>query len=191
MVEQIVVTVPADHHDAFVAALADAGPLSHEVDVTFVVGGPSRQASVAAGLHALPAEVDVVLVHDAARALAPAELTADVVRAVRAGHTAVIPGLAVVDSVVEVRHGAARPVDRSSLRLVQTPQGFDRALLDRAHAAAAHRALDEQSAATDDASLCAALGAPVHVVAGHHAAVKITTARDLAVAELMFQEEAP
>ena len=180
-------TVPAEHHDAFVAALAAAEPLG--VDVTFVVGGPSRQASVAAGLAVLPAEVDIVLVHDAARALAPASLTAEVVRAVRDGHRAVIPGLPVVDSVVEVTHGRALPVDRARLRLVQTPQGFDRVLLDRAHAAAADRAGDERSAATDDASLCAALGEPVHVVAGHHAAAKITTARDLVLAELLLQGE--
>ena len=178
-------TVPAGHHDAFVAALAVGEPLG--VDVTFVAGGPSRQASVAAGLAALPAEVDVVLVHDAARALAPASLAADVVRAVRAGHRAVIPGLPVVDSVVEVTPDGALPVDRGRLRLVQTPQGFDRALLDRAHAAAAHRAGDERSAATDDASLCAALGEPVPVVAGHPAAAKITTARDLGVAALLLQ----
>lgn len=189
LVQHIIVTVPVDHRDAFVEAFAGAGPLREGLAVTFVVGGPSRQASVAAGLAALPVEADVVLVHDAARALAPASLSSDVIRAVRAGHRAVIPGLAVVDSVVQVVDGSAQPVDRERLRLVQTPQGFDRALLDRAHAAAADRARDERSAATDDASLCAALGEPVHVVAGHESAAKITTARDLAVAELLLQGE--
>src|SRR5690606_17747778 len=143
---------------AFTAALTG---LDHQVPdsdvlvpVRLVVGGATRQASVAAGLALLGPEVDVVLAHDAARALAPASLVQRVVAAVRDGNRVVVPGLALADSVVQVSDGGARPVDRNALRAVQTPQGFDRALLDRAHAAAADRASDEASAATDDASLC-------------------------------------
>ena len=182
-VDRIVVTVPSGLEQEMSDALAD--PLPGDVPVAFVTGGSTRQASVAAGLASLGPDVDVVLVHDAARALAPAGLVAAVVAAVRSGHGAVVPVLPVVDSVVEVRGDRAVPVDRSCLRIVQTPQGFARALLDRAHATARARGTDEGSAATDDAALCAALGADVTVVPGDPAAMKITVPQDLVVAELL------
>jgi 2-C-methyl-D-erythritol 4-phosphate cytidylyltransferase len=78
--------------------------------------------------------------------------------------------------------------DRALLRAVQTPQGFDRALLERAHAVGAERAAAHHLAATDDAGLVEALGEPVHVVAGEESALKITTERDLAVAHLLLEE---
>ena len=190
VVDLLVVTVPAGFAREFEAAL---GTAAGSVPVSFVVGGASRQASVAAALAVLPPEVDVVLVHDAARALAPAQLVARVVEAVRAGHRAVIPAVPLTDTIVEVGapgtragHEVVAHPDRTVLRAVQTPQGFDRALLDRAHRGAAHRASDEASAATDDASLVALLGELVHVVAGDPAAIKITTARDLALADLLL-----
>ena len=190
VIDLVVVTVPAGFEREVEVTL---GTATGAVPVTFVVGGVSRQASVAAALAALPPEVDVVLVHDAARALAPASLVARVVEAVRAGHGAVIPAVPLTDTIVEVGAAGTRAghevvghPDRTALRAVQTPQGFDRALLDRAHHGAAHRAGDEASAATDDASLVALLGEPVHVVAGDADALKITTARDLALADLLL-----
>jgi 2-C-methyl-D-erythritol 4-phosphate cytidylyltransferase len=185
VVDHIVVTVPAEHQAAFATAMTHAGVDLRDVPVTLVVGGATRQASVAAGLAAVGPDVDVVLVHDAARAFAPPALVVAVVEAVRSGHRAVVPGLAVTDSVVEVVDGVAVPVDRDRLRAVQTPQGFDRALLDRAHANGAGLADDEATAATDDASMCAALGEPVTVIDGSERAMKVTTPRDLMVAELL------
>ena len=108
-----------------------------------------------------------------------------------AGAAAVVPCLPVTDSLVDVGGPSVRPVDRSALRAVQTPQGFDRALLDRAHAAAAHRSRDESGAATDDASLCAALGASLTVVPGAVEAFKITTQMDLVTAEGMLRSTHP
>lgn len=178
-VTHLVVTAGADHLEEVRAAVADPGAV-------VVAGGPSRQASVAAGLAALAPEVGIVLVHDAARPFAPVALIDRVVAAVREGHGAVVPGLAVTDTVVrapEVPGAVTGGADRSELRNVQTPQGFDRALLERAHAAAADRAATEATAATDDASLVAALGEPVWTVPGDPAAAKITTATDLAAAE--------
>ena len=176
-VTDVVVVAPGDHLEAVRAAVG-----SHDV---VVVGGASRQASVAAGLAAVPASADVVLVHDAARCFAPPELVARVVAAVRAGHRAVIPVVPVTDTLVTADDDGpvAGYADRSRLRAVQTPQGFDRATLDRAHAAAAHRAAAESDAATDDASLVASLGEAVRAVPGDDAAMKITTPRDLAFAE--------
>jgi len=176
-VDELVVTAPAGRLEDMRRVLARgvAGP------VRLVVGGQTRQASVATGLAAL-GEADVVLVHDAARCFAPVPMLRRVVAAVRAGHRAVVPVVPLVDSLVAAAEDApvAAYEDRSRLRAVQTPQGFDRATLERAHAAAGG------VEATDDASLVAALGVEVWAVAGDDAAMKITTPRDLALAELLF-----
>jgi len=173
VVDVVVVVVPAGSEDDVRSRL---GP-----DVLVVAGGGTRQASVQAGLVQLPAGVDAVLVHDAARALAPPELVADVLRAVRAGHHAVVPGVALADSVRVVD---GPPVDRSTLVAVQTPQGFDRALLDRAHLAAGDG--DADGDATDDASLVEHLGVAVRVVPGDAEAFKVTRPLDLVLAEAVL-----
>ncbi len=198
VVDRLVVTAPAASRAAVQAALAAeasvAWPGAPSTGPVIVVGGATRQASVAAGLAAADLDVDVVLVHDAARPLAPPELIRRVVAAVRSGHGAVIPALPVVDTikhVVRADAGTERvvaTVDRAALRVVQTPQGFDRALLDRAHSAAAGLAEDEATAITDDAGLVELLGEPVFVVPGDVRAAKITTRHDLRVAELTLAE---
>jgi 2-C-methyl-D-erythritol 4-phosphate cytidylyltransferase len=193
----VVVTAPPAHLEALGRALAAADALLPP-RVTVVPGGPTRQASVAAGLATLPAAAPpVVLVHDAARALAPVSLLVRVARAVGAGHDAVVPALPVTDTVVRVLPTSdgdpvrsAGTVDRRDLRAVQTPQGFRRDVLERAHAAGASLAGDEATAASDDASLVAALGLDVVLVEGDARALKITTAHDLAVAGLLLEEGA-
>jgi 2-C-methyl-D-erythritol 4-phosphate cytidylyltransferase len=150
--------------------------------VTVVAGGPTRQDSVAFALAAVPPEYEIILVHDAARALAPPSLVEDVARAVRAGADAVIPVLPVVDTIKEVSVDGVvvGTVDRSALRSVQTPQGFRRSVLWAAHDAAV-------DAATDDAGLAEKLGVPVHVVPGSELAMKITHPLDLAIAEVLLR----
>ncbi len=192
-VRVLVVTAPAFHLAAIERELEQ---LSDEVTLLVVAGGATRQASVAAGLAALVADprgadVDVVLVHDAARPLAPASLVERVIEAVRDGHPAVVPGLPVTDTIKRVaphRGVLVEPVletvPRAELRAIQTPQGFTRELLLRAHASGAEDAHDEALAASDDAGLVERLGEPVWVVAGDERAAKITTARDLAIAAL-------
>jgi len=190
VVRLIVVTVPEQQLTGFRALLAGPARPGIGVPIRVVAGGPSRQASVAAGLAELPRDVDVVLVHDAARALASADLVRRVEAAVRSGHRAVVPGLPVADTIKQIGDvgpDGTQPVlatlPRADLRVVQTPQGFDRALLDAAHAAGRDRAADERTAATDDAALVEALGEPVRMILGEEQAMKITTNRDLAVAE--------
>lgn len=204
----LVVTAPAEHLAEFHAALAAAPALT--VPWQVVPGGVSRQASVAAGLAALedvrePGDTyDVVLVHDAARPLAPPALMRRIIAAVRAGHMAVVPGLAVTDTIKQIddgpdaadrapdaagAHQVAGTVDRSVLRAVQTPQGFAWDLLLRAHAAGAARASIEATAATDDSALVEALGETVWVVDGDPRALKITTEQDLAIAEVLAHTE--
>jgi 2-C-methyl-D-erythritol 4-phosphate cytidylyltransferase len=179
-VGHVVVVAPASHLDQ-ARAVADASSRPEVVDV--VAGGAERSASVAAGLRALHDGVEVVLVHDAARALAPPELFEAVVAAVEAGHDAVVPGLPVADTVKET--DAAGVVvgtpDREALRAVQTPQGFRRAVLERAHAGA--------GSATDDAGLVERDGGTVVVIDGDPRAMKVTTAHDLAVAQVFLREE--
>jgi len=194
VVEHLVVTAPADALVAVREALACAEPA---IGADVVAGGISRQASVAAGLErvaALPQAHPglVVLVHDAARPGVPGEVVRRVVAAVGSGHGAVVPGLPVTDTIKQVDpdgHGAARVLgtpQRRALRSVQTPQGFTLDVLRRAHAAGAALATDEATAATDDAALVEALGLDVWVVEGHEDAMKITTARDLAIAEVLL-----
>jgi 2-C-methyl-D-erythritol 4-phosphate cytidylyltransferase len=183
-VRLIVVAAPAAEVEAVRALLAPVAP------VTVVAGGAERQHSVAAALDAVPPDVGVVLVHDAARALAPPELVEAVAAAVRAGCAAVIPVLPVVDTIKEVGPGATEPpggpsevvlgtVDRAVLRSVQTPQGFRREVLAAAHAAG----LD---AHTDDAGMVEKAGVPVTCVPGSDLAMKITRPLDLVIAEALL-----
>jgi 2-C-methyl-D-erythritol 4-phosphate cytidylyltransferase len=175
----------ASVHTIVVAAPPSAVPIVTELlapvaPVTVVPGGETRQASVAAALDAVPPGPGIVLVHDAARALAPAELVESVAAAVRGGYPAVVPVLPVVDTVKEVAPDGTvlGTVDRSRLRAVQTPQGFRRSVLAAAHAAAA-------DPLTDDAGLVEKLGVPVACVQGSEYAIKITRPFDLIVAEAL------
>lgn len=193
VVDALVVTAPRGSREAISDLLAADPHVS--LPIVVVDGGPTRQASVAAGLAAADKEHDVILVHDAARPLVPVDLVRRVVQAVRSGHPAVVPGLPVTDTVKQVIPGAdVEPVvgtpDRALLRAVQTPQGFARDLLERAHASGRDRAGSEDGAATDDAGLVEALGEPVYIVPGAAAAAKITTERDLRVAALELGEHA-
>jgi 2-C-methyl-D-erythritol 4-phosphate cytidylyltransferase len=159
-------------------------PAVGDVALTVVDGGETRQQSVAAALQSLPDDVDVVLVHDAARAFTPPEVFARVVAAVRSGAEAVIPVLPVADTIKEVSAGTVdATLDRTALRAVQTPQGFRRDVLVRAHASS-------PAGATDDASLAEALGVAVAVVDGSDEAFKVTRPLDLLLAEALLHARA-
>lgn len=179
----LVVVAPVEHTATVAALLKPLMPAATRLQV--VAGGAERQDSVAAGLAVVPSEYEIVLVHDAARALTPVAQIREVVAAVRGGHRAVIPVLPVVDTVVEVgpTGECLRQVDRAGLRAVQTPQGFQHAVL-----AAAHQAAPAGGSATDDAGLVARLGIPVHTIAGSHYALKITTPYDLRVAAALLAD---
>jgi 2-C-methyl-D-erythritol 4-phosphate cytidylyltransferase len=152
-------------------------------EIRVVAGGATRQESVALALAALPEDCTVVLVHDAARALTPVELVEAVAHAVRSGKSAVVPVLPVADTIKAVDGDVVTAtVERSTLRAVQTPQGFSRDVLAKAHASA-----DPSLPATDDAGLVEALGLPVHTVPGHSEAFKVTTPFDLVLAEAVLR----
>jgi 2-C-methyl-D-erythritol 4-phosphate cytidylyltransferase len=177
----IVVAAPPDAVDEVRELLE---PVVGAVPLTVVPGGEHRQISVGRALAAVPERLPIVLVHDAARPLTPPELVDEVAAAVRAGRSVVIPVLPVVDTIKRVNAlgEVEATMDRSALRAVQTPQGFDHATL-----AAAHEAADVD--ATDDAGLAERIGVAVHTVPGRAEALKVTTPFDLVVAEALLNRE--
>ena len=174
-VDEVVVVVGAEQMEKAAALL---GPTA-----TLVPGGAERTDSVRAGLAAVNA-ADWILVHDAARPLTPPDMIARIVAELKGGRRAVIPAIAVADTIKSVN--AAGDVsgtpDRAGLRAVQTPQGFAADLLRRAYAAAG-------DIATDDAALVEQMGESVHVVDGDRLAFKITTALDMTLAEAILSRE--
>ena len=168
VVDQIIVTAPAGYESQIQEIVGD--------EVTVVTGGSTRSESVRLGLAAVDNGADFVLVHDAARALASTALAQSVIDSLRAGDVAVIPALPEVDTVkvVDAEGYVVSTPERSSLRKVQTPQGFSYSVLKAAHAT--------PQDATDDAVLVADAGHRVRIIAGEESALKITTPSDLATA---------
>jgi 2-C-methyl-D-erythritol 4-phosphate cytidylyltransferase len=150
-----------------------------------VAGGATRAASVRAGLSAVPADVEVVVVHDAARPLAVASLFESVVAALDEETAGAICALPVSDTLKRTTASNAGPVvcetlERADLVAVQTPQAFSAGVLRAAHQAGAD--------ATDDAGLVESLGATVRVVPGDPRNLKLTTPVDLALAEFLLSQ---
>jgi 2-C-methyl-D-erythritol 4-phosphate cytidylyltransferase len=179
-VSLVVVAAPPDDV-AEVQALLDVH-LTGPAELLVVSGGETRQDSVRMALDALPDDVSVVLVHDAARPLVPSELVDAVAAAVCAGSPAVVPCLPLADTVKRA-DAAGRVVEtlrRDELRAIQTPQGFQREVLVRAHAA------PFGGLVTDDAGMVEALGVPVLLIAGDDEAFKVTRPMDLVLAEAVL-----
>ena len=179
-VAQVVVVAPEAYAEALAGEYAEVpagGPA-----VAVVAGGAERSDSVRAGLAALDPSFGVVLVHDAARCFTPVAVFERVIATVRGGDPAAVPGLPAIDTVKVVdEEGLVRHTpDRASLRTIQTPQGFARPALERAHASGVH--------ASDDAALAEACGIPVRVVPGDPRAFKVTTTDDLLRAEQALAE---
>ncbi|WP_435273060.1 2-C-methyl-D-erythritol 4-phosphate cytidylyltransferase [Streptomyces parvulus] len=185
-VSLVVVVAPPDGA-AEVRSLLDAHALPERTDFAVVPGGETRQESVRLGLAALPPEYGIVLVHDAARPLVPVDTVDAVIEAVREGAPAVVPAVSLADTVKQVEPaevpGAPEPVvatpERARLRAVQTPQGFDRETLVRAHETVTEDV-------TDDASMVERMGPAVVVVPGHEEAFKVTRPLDLVLAEAVL-----
>ena len=171
------------------AVWADPAGRDGERPDAVVAGGATRAESVRAGLAAIPADADVVVVHDAARPLAGSDLYAAVVDAVRAGADGAIPGLPVADTLKRVDADASgarvivATVDRDGIVAAQTPQAFRADVLRAAHASG-----DD---ATDDAALVESRGGKVVVVPGDPRNLKLTGPLDLAVAEVLVRNPRP
>jgi 2-C-methyl-D-erythritol 4-phosphate cytidylyltransferase len=178
VVDHVVVAVPADRIDEARLVLGNRA--------TVVAGGADRTASVSLALSVLsvlPAPVEFVLVHDAARALTPPGLIVRVVDALRSGHGAVVPALPLSDTIkaVDADGVVLGTPERAGLRAVQTPQGFAIDVLLRAYERAGTTDF------TDDASLVEHLGGQVQVVDGDPLAFKITTQLDLLLAQTIVR----
>ena len=173
-VRQIVVALPAE--------ALDAAP----VGVTAVPGGEVRSQSVRAALAAAD-EGDPVIVHDAARPLASAELFERALEDLKSsGADAVIAAAPVSDTIKEVGDDSrtvARTLDRRRLWAIQTPQVFRRDVLERVLSSASDELL---AAATDDAWLVERSGGVVRVVESSPSNLKVTTIGDLHVAEMLL-----
>jgi len=165
---QIIVAAPAGYEEQFQQLLGS--------EVTVVTGGLTRTLSVKKALAHVDKGNEFILVHDAARALASTDLALRVIDSLRAGEKAVIPGLPVVDTIkrVDTDNYVTKTPTRSKLRAIQTPQGFARKVLIKAHSSA-----DD---VTDDAGLVEDRGVDVKVILGEDRALKITTMSDLEIA---------
>ncbi|HEU4565585.1 MAG TPA: 2-C-methyl-D-erythritol 4-phosphate cytidylyltransferase [Gemmatimonadaceae bacterium] len=146
------------------------------------VGGRERGESVWNGLGDLPDEVEIVVVHDAARPLVDAATIDRVIAEARQGHGAVA-ALPVVDTLKEVDEAGriVRTVERARLWRAQTPQAFPKEMIVRAYLEARR----ERIGATDCAALCERLGLPVVVVRGSERAAKVTEEADFARVEAL------
>lgn len=181
----VAVAVPAAHFQASLDLL-QAHLQAEEFDrLLFTVGGATRQDSVQAGLHLLPPEIELVLVHDAARPLIDdATILRCVEGAARFG--AVIAAVPVKDTLKKVTEDGriTQTVDRAELWQAQTPQAAQRPLLEKAFAVAE----SNQFIGTDEASVLEAAGIEVRVVEGSERNFKITRPEDVQVAEALVQE---
>jgi 2-C-methyl-D-erythritol 4-phosphate cytidylyltransferase len=168
--DEVILVLPAGH-------VWDGAPVTATVS-----GGATRAASVRAGLAAVSASADVIVVHDAARPLATPHLFRAVIGAVRGGADAAVPVVAITDTVKRVDAGRVLDtVPRDNLVAVQTPQAFRSDALRSAHASGAD--------ATDDAALIEAAGGTVLTVAGEPRNLKVTTITDLTVAAALLAEQ--
>lgn len=172
----VVVVVPADRVGD--SSLGGNGPdrqlgPEREAAPTLVVAGEaSRSGSVRAGLAVVPADAEIIVVHDAARPYASPALFEAVVAAVRNGADGALPGMVLSDTVKRVQDGrVVATIDRTGLVAVQTPQAFAAGALRRAHAGGGE--------ATDDAALVELFGGRVMVVDGDAANIKLTYREDL------------
>lgn len=181
-----VVVVKDGMHNHFRMALA-ASP----IPVHFVTGGESRQESVRNGLqliadHPRLARARKVLIHDAVRPVVPAYVVEAVIDALEAGAKAVTPAVPVVDTIRCLEPDGSHVVDRSTLRAIQTPQGFDRQVITECH----EKLAAEGGAVTDDVTCCERYGYPVTLVEGSRMAMKITEPLDLDIAETLMKATA-
>lgn len=175
VVDEIVITAPEGFADEFRKIVGESAKV--------ITGGVLRSDSVKLALKSLSPSVEYVLVHDAARGLATSDLASRVLAELKGGELAVIPALAVVDTIkaVDVEGYVRNTPDRSALRAVQTPQGFTTSVLKRAHEASED--------ATDDAALVEAIGIKVKTIAGEALAMKVTNPEDIALAVSLLNPE--
>ena len=183
-VDLLVVAAPDSHLEQFAELVQSVSErLSSLVPIKLVAGGETRQASIGKAIAVCDALSESILVHDVARALAPAELFERVADAVVQSGAGVVPVVPVVDTIKLLKDGlVADTVDRSVLGSAQTPQGFPAQGLRAVYANA-------EAEFTDDAALYQSAGGSVIHIHGDPAAFKVTTQEDLRRAESLFERD--
>lgn len=148
-----------------------------------VEGGSHRQASVWAGLLAVSADVEWVLIHDGARPLVTKQAISDILASVRQGCCA-ISGVKSKDTIkiADSGNSVTDTPERTRAWIVQTPQGFPYELIKEAH----RKAMEADFIGTDDAMLIERLGIPVYMVEGDYRNIKLTTPEDILIAEALL-----
>jgi 2-C-methyl-D-erythritol 4-phosphate cytidylyltransferase len=177
--------VVAGHPDALEGAAKLVAEEGFAKVTAVVAGGPTRRASVAAGLRALPPGLGYVAVHDVARPLVgPGAVDRLLGLLLESGAAAVVPGVPVTDTIrrVDAARRSAGIVDRERMRAVQTPQLFVRQVLEEA----LRRAVADRLEGADEAALVELAGHPVRVVPGDPENLKVATPLDLAMAETLL-----
>jgi 2-C-methyl-D-erythritol 4-phosphate cytidylyltransferase len=172
-IDSIVVVAPPEWEEPVILLAEELG--CGKV-VAAVAGGESRAESVRIGVGEVGEDAAVILVHDAARPLVPAEVIERLLAALNEGWDGAIPGLPLADTVKRVREGSVvETLPRDELAAVQTPQAFVASVLREAVAGGVE--------ATDCASLVEARGGRVRIVEGDPRLLKVTTPADLALVE--------
>jgi 2-C-methyl-D-erythritol 4-phosphate cytidylyltransferase len=168
-IDAVVVVAPADWEEPAILLAEEVGAAKV---TACVVGGATRTESVRAGVAEVPDDVDVIVVHDAARPLLPDEVIGRLIAALGEGHDGAVPVLPLTDTVKRVRDGVVdETLVRDELVTVQTPQAFSAAALRAALAAGVE--------GTDCASLVEANGGRIRAVEGDERLLKVTTRADL------------
>ena len=175
---EIVVVLPEAHIEFWknLAARFEVAP--HRC----VVGGSERFHSVKAGIAALEESTGVIAVHDGVRALVSKKL---IIRAIQTAieNGSAIPAIAPVDSFRVATPEGSHPIDRASLRIIQTPQIFSAEILRNAYQT------DYSPSFTDDASVVEQSGVAVTLCEGERSNIKITTVEDITIAEALLTQQ--
>ncbi len=182
-VEEIILAVRKEEIDYCQLAVVKKFGLRKIKEI--VAGGERRQDSVHNALKKVSKDCQIILVHDSVRPF----ITGEVIRRTIEGakvHKAVVTAIPVSDTIKEEdeRGFVKKTLDRDRLWSVQTPQGFESALLREAYS----RAYGDNFYGTDDACLVERMGHPVKVIEGSHENIKITTPEDLIIAEALLRE---
>lgn len=169
-VKKVIVAIDSSYFDELMQSLSFAR-LDEEKRITASIGGSSRTKTVANALGSLTEDCDAVLIHDGARPYVSANLVERIIRKLD-DCNAVVPLLATVDNIAQVKDGKAFPDVRDKYRLVQTPCGFERGLCERAYTLSTEDSLD-------DLTVISKICPDVHFVDGEKGNIKITTSADL------------
>ena len=175
---EIVVVLPEEHIALWRNIAARFDIAHHKI----TAGGTERFYSVKNGLKELSDEVKIIAVHDAVRPLASKKLIIKITLEAEK-NIAVIPVVAPVDSFRKIEDDNSKIIDRSALRIVQTPQVFDATILRKAYEQ------DFSSTFTDDASVVEAIGEKITLCEGERGNIKITTPEDMVIATALLEAE--